>query len=38
MSKHILYYRKKQTRTLQITENISFINNDVTNYVIGALQ
>ena len=28
----------KQTRTLRISENINFINDDVIKYVIGALQ
>jgi len=37
-SKHILDYRKKQTGTLLISENVTFTNNDVMNYVIGALQ
>jgi len=36
--KHILDYRKKQTRTLRISENVTFTNDDVMNYVIGALQ
>jgi len=38
MSKHILDYRKKQTGTLRISENITFTNDDVMDYVIGALQ
>jgi len=38
LSKHILDYRKKQTETLLISENITFTNDDVMNYVIGALQ
>ena len=38
MSKHILYCREKQTGTLLISENIIFTNDDVMNYVIGALQ
>jgi len=38
LSKHILDYRKKQTGTLRISENITFTNDDVMNYVIGALQ
>jgi len=38
LSKHILDYRKKQTRTLLISENITFTNDDVMNYVIRALQ
>jgi len=38
LSKHILDYRKKQTGTLRISENITFANDDVMNYVIGAHQ
>jgi len=38
LSKHILDYRKKQTGTLLIGESITFTNDDVMNYVIGALQ
>jgi len=38
LSKHILDYRKKQTVTLLISENTTFTNDDVMNYVIGALQ
>jgi len=38
LSKHILNYRKKQTGTLLISENITVTNDDVMNYVIGALQ
>jgi len=38
LSKHILDYRKKQTGTLLISENITFTNDDVINYVIGALH
>jgi len=38
LSKHILDYRKKQTGTLLISENITFTNDDVMNYVTGALQ
>ena len=38
LSKHILDYRKKQTGTLLISENITFTNDDVMNYVIEALQ
>jgi len=40
LSKHILDYRKKQTGTLLISENITFTNDDVDvmNYVIGALH
>jgi len=37
-SKHILDYRKKQTGTLLISENKTFTNDDVMNYVIGAFQ
>ena len=36
LSKHILDYRKKQTGTLLISENITFANDDVMNYVTGA--
>jgi len=32
-----MYYWKKQTRTLRISENINFTNDDVMTYVIGAL-
>jgi len=35
LSKDILDYRKKQTGTLQISESITFTNDDVMNYVIG---
>jgi len=38
LSEHILDYRKKQTGTLRISENLTFTNDDVVNYVIGALQ
>jgi len=38
LSKHILDYRKKQTGTLRISENITFTNDDVMDYVTGALQ
>ena len=38
LSNDILDYRKKQTKTLRISENIILTNNDVTNYVTGALQ
>jgi len=38
LSKHILDYRKKQTGTLRISENITLTNDDVMNCVIGALQ
>ena len=38
LSEHILHYRKKRTGTLRISENITFTNDDVMNYVIGALQ
>jgi len=38
LSKHILDYRKKQTDTLRISENIPFANDDVMNYIIGAHQ
>ena len=38
LSKNILDYRKKQTETLRISENINFTNDDVKNYVIGDLQ
>ena len=38
LRKHILDYRKKQTGTLRISENVTFTNDDVMNYVIGALQ
>jgi len=34
----IIDYWKKQTRTLRISENINFTNDDVMKYVIGALQ
>jgi len=34
----VLDYRKKQTGTLGISENTAFTNDDVVNYVIGALQ
>jgi len=39
LSEHILDldYRKKQTRTLRISENKTFTNDDVMNYVIEAL-
>ena len=37
-SKLILDYRKKQTGTLRISENVTFTKDDVINYVIGALQ
>jgi len=36
--KHILDYRKKQTGTLLISENATFTNDDVMNYVIRSLQ
>jgi len=36
LSKRILDYRKKQTGTLRISENITFTNDDVMNNVIGA--
>jgi len=36
--RHIIDYWKKQTRTFRISENINFTNDDVTKYVIGALQ
>ena len=32
----VLDYRKKQTGTLGISENTTFTNDDVVNYVIGA--
>jgi len=38
LSKYILDYRKKQTGTLRISENITFANDDIMNYVIGAHQ
>jgi len=38
LSKHILDYRKKQTGTLRISENVTFTNDDVMNYVIGSLK
>jgi len=38
LSKHILDYRRKQTGTLLISENITFIKDDVMTYVIGGLQ
>lgn len=38
LSKHILNYREKQTRTLLINEKINFTNVDIMNYAIGALQ
>jgi len=38
LSKHILDYRKKQTGTSRISENITLTNDDVMNYVTGALQ
>jgi len=38
LSKHILDYRKNQTGTLLISENITFTNDDVMNYVLGALH
>jgi len=34
----IIDYRKKQTRTLGISGNIKFTNDDVMKYVIGPLQ
>jgi len=38
LSKHILDYRKKQARTLRISENIIFTKDDIMSYDIGALQ
>jgi len=38
MSNHIFDYGKKQTGTLRISENITFANVDVMDYVIGSLQ
>jgi len=38
LSKHILDYRKKQTGTLLISENITLTNDDVMNYITGTLQ
>jgi len=38
LSKDILDYRKKQTETLLISENTTSTNDDIMNYVIGALQ
>jgi len=38
LSKHILDYWKKQMGTLLISEYITFTNDDVVNYVTGALQ
>jgi len=35
LSKHILDYQQKQTGTLRISENVTFTNDDVMNYVIG---
>jgi len=35
LSKHILDFQKKKTGTLQISENITFVNNGVMDYVIG---
>jgi len=37
-SKYVLDYRKKQTGTLLISENITFTNDCVMKYVIGALH
>ena len=31
-------YWKKETRTLRISENMNYTNDDVMQYVIGALQ
>jgi len=36
--RHIIDYRKKQTRTLRMSENINFTNDDVMKYVIWTLQ
>jgi len=36
--RHIIDYWKKETRTLRISENINYANDDVMKYVIGALQ
>ena len=33
-----LDYRKKQTRTMRIRENINLTNDDVMKYIIGTLQ
>jgi len=38
LSEYNLDYRKKQTGTLRLRENITFTNDDIMNYVIGALQ
>jgi len=38
LSKHILDYRKNKMGTMRISENITFTNDDVMNYVIGALK
>jgi len=38
LSKHVLDFWKKQTGTFRISENITSTNDDVMNYVIGALQ
>ena len=38
LSNHILDYGKKQTETLRVSENITFTNDDVMNYVILALH
>jgi len=38
LSKDNLDYRKKQAGTLLLTENITFTNDNVMNYVMGALQ
>jgi len=38
LSKHILDCWKKQTGTLRISENITFTNDDVMIYVLGALH
>jgi len=38
LSKHIVDYRRRQTGTLRISENVTLTNDDVMNYVIGALQ
>jgi len=38
LGKHIFDYRKKHTGTSRISENLTFTNVDVMNYVIGALQ
>jgi len=36
--RHTIHYWKKQTRTLRISENMRFTNDDVMKYVIGAIE